>query len=142
MSDGGERPDLSDIMNNKKDKKKPVKKQAKSPPASAPKKAAPVVAAEDEDRNNGDSDNSSGDAEEDSSFEESSSYEADEVIDALFDSLKSVMSDGRRRMLRDALKSRIAGVSDETKKNAAIGKIASKLGDNDYWTAYAKKLFG
>lgn len=123
LSEGGTRPDMSDLINKKSSKKtssskKPIDTNKRS--TGAAKSTAKV---EDE--------------------ESSSSDEPyEQLLDALFESLSGKIDRMTRSRLRDSLRERIERISDPEKRNASVGKIAEKLGDTEYWVEYARKLFG
>jgi hypothetical protein len=62
------------------------------------------------------------------------------LMSELNDSLTGVIDGPIRSKLIKYLISRIESISDSNKREATISKIAEKLGDDDYWIAYAEKM--
>lgn len=120
LSEGGARPDMSDLIN----KKSPKKTSGAKKPTDTSKRDAGKAR--------------SSRVEDDASSEEP--YE--QLLDALYESLSGKIDLITRSRLRESLRERIERISDPEKRNASVGKIAEKLGDTDYWVEYAKKLFG
>jgi hypothetical protein len=57
----------------------------------------------------------------------------------LDNSLSDVIDGPVRSKLIKYLFNRIESISDSKKREATLSKIAEKLGDEDYWIAYAEK---
>jgi len=145
LEEKGERPDISYLTDRKKKKKsqdkfsaiaerKPKKKPS---PSAAPKKSPSSSSSLRDDD----------DAEDDSPQDDSSPPPAATrqpahkiVIQELSESLQSVLSDKQRKQLVDYLQAKIESVEDPAKRDAVVAKIAQRLGDDEYWEAYAQKL--
>lgn len=72
--------------------------------------------------------------------EEGASYK--EVLMELNSSLKGALSGAKRKELVLFLQDRIESVSNLEKRETVVSKIASKLGENQYWIDYHEKVFG
>ena len=128
LNEGGERPDMSDIINKKSSKKnKGVKKSRE-----ADKRGIET------------SKISSADDDNEAAFDETiySDEPYEQLLNTLYESLSGKVDMMTRIRLRDSLRERIERISDRDKRNVTVGKIAEKLGDTEYWVDYARKLFG
>lgn len=163
LQDGGEKPDISHII-NRKSKKKASKGTLKDRPNGDKKKAANKAAkstmkADDNDySDNGDvedSNNSKSNNNKDSNISRdinsnsnsnssgksataTSSYQ--DVLDELYISLDGVIDDGARSKLLNFLSNRLETITDDSKRSATLTKIAQQLGNDEYWIAYSDKL--
>ena len=61
------------------------------------------------------------------------------LYQALYESLDDIMDKPRRKRLVRYIQGRMAALPT-TKRDATLSKVAQKLGDGDYWLAYANKL--
>jgi hypothetical protein len=144
--EGGERPDISHIINRKSNSKgkkgaggggdKSLKKK-RAPPAPTSTSSSSY--------NNDDDDDESDDIivpKKKIPVGKEQPREETYVImlGELYDGLESVLSDDSRANVVEYLKQRIEAISDPSKQAATIRKIAEKLGDDDYWVDYASKL--
>jgi hypothetical protein len=141
--EGGDRPDISNIINRKSKPK--GKKAAPAGDKSPKKKSAPQAPAPQSFNDDDDEDIAA--ASEDipkkspQKAKESSSEETYLVmLGELYDGLEGVLSDDSRADVVEYLKQRIESIADPTKKATTVRKIAEKLGDDDYWVEYAAKL--
>ena len=142
--EGGERPDISHIINRKSNSKgkkggandKSLKKK-KSPPA--PTKSSSY---DDDDDETDEIIAATNVPKKKIPVGKESAREETYVImlGELYDGLESVLSDDSRANVVEYLKQRIEAISDPSKQAATIRKIAEKLGDDDYWVEYASKL--
>ena len=156
--EGGERPDISHIINRKSNSKgkkggandKSIKKK-KSPPASptaSSKSSSPSSYDDDDDDNDDDESNeiiASKNVPKKKNVPVGKEQPVREevyviMLGELYDGLESVLSDDSRANVVEYLKERIEAISDPLKQAATIRKIAEKLGDDDYWVDYASKL--
>ena len=146
VTEGGSRPDMSDVINNQT-KKKVKKNKSPSPSTSSssssaekevevPKNKDPVMKRRDFQEKKEE------EKEEEDLDEGGSEDEAFKGLMAtLFDSLAgSSLSVAKRRQLIGSLEDRVSRIVDEEKKKTVIAKIGEKLGDTDYWINYASKL--
>lgn len=146
--EGGDRPDISGIINRKSKPK--GKKTAAAAGDKSPKKKSPPQAPTSQSFND--------DEEEDASAataaaaanvpkispQGSKESPKDEIylvmLGELYDGLEGVLPDDSRADVVEYLKQRIESIADPTKKASTVRKIAEKLGDDDYWVQYAAKL--
>jgi hypothetical protein len=61
------------------------------------------------------------------------------LYQALYESLDDIMDKPRRKRLVRYIQGRMAALPT-TKRDATLSKVAQKLGNGDYWLAYADKL--
>ena len=157
--EGGERPDISHIINRKSNSKgkkggandKSIKKK-KSPPASptaSSKSSSPSSYDDDDDDDNDDDESDEIIASKNVPKKKNVPVGKEQpvreevyviMLGELYDGLESVLSDDSRANVVEYLKERIEAISDPLKQAATIRKIAEKLGDDDYWVDYASKL--
>ena len=157
--EGGERPDISHIINRKSNSKgkkggandKSIKKK-KSPPASptaSSKSSSPSSYDDDDDDDNDDDESDEIIASRNVPKKKNVPVGKEQpvreevyviMLGELYDGLESVLSDDSRANVVEYLKERIEAISDPLKQAATIRKIAEKLGDDDYWVDYASKL--
>ena len=122
LSEGGPRPDMSDLINKKSSKKTGSAKKSTDTTKRSATTTKPSAGVD---------------------YGSSSTGEPyEQLLDALYESLSGKIDMITRSRLRDSLRERIERISDPDKRNASVGKIAEKLGDTEYWVEYAKKLFG
>ena len=62
------------------------------------------------------------------------------VLSELYESLDGVLRDDKRNALLALLQERIEAIADPAKREATVAKIAERLGDEDYWVTYAKRI--
>ena len=153
--EGGERPDISHIINRKSSSKgkkggandKSIKKK-KSPPASPTASSKSSSSSYDDDDDDNDNDEGDGIIASANVPKKKVPVGKEPVreevyvimLGELYDGLESVLSDDSRANVVEYLKERIEAISDPLKQAATIRKIAEKLGDDDYWVDYASKL--
>eukprot|EP01035_Chromulina_nebulosa_P017802 gene17802-23410_t len=114
ISEGGERPDISDIINQKPVKKKNSKKSSTNSTASETKIKS-------------DSKTTSSNKKVDSNNDTVNSEKYLQVLDKLSDSLENEIPPQIKR------KTRLSTISDEKKLNNALVKIEERIGDIEYW---------
>lgn len=142
--EGGERPDISHIINRKSNSK--GKKGGSGGDKSLKKKKAPPAPTATSSSNYNDDDDDESDEiivpKKKITVGKEQPREETYVImlGELYDGLESVLSDDSRANVVEYLKQRIEAISDPLKQAATIRKIAEKLGDDDYWVDYASKL--
>ena len=64
------------------------------------------------------------------------------LLEELENSLEGTLSYNSRAAVIKYLRGRLEGISDETKRQTAMGKIAARLGDEAYWVQFASNLGG
>jgi len=96
----------------------------------------PVVVSADDDADAGGEDGEDGR----SSAHADSSSNVIQLFKELEESLEGVLSAAKTEKLLLYLKRRVAGISNPAKKEAALSKIAEKLGSDKYWKDYAAGL--
>ena len=140
--DGGDRPDISNIIGRKQ---KPKTRKTAGTDKSLKKKRATeaLPSADFKDDDDDDEEITSASKMTPKSSKEKNNT-SDEVYIAmlgeLYDGLEGVMSDDSRANVVEYLKERIEGITDTARRSATIRKIAEKLGDDNYWVDYASKL--
>ena len=141
--EGGDRPDISNIINRKS---KPKGKKAAAAGEKSPKKKNSPQAPTSQNFNDDEDEETAAPSESipKKSMQkpkESSSEETYLVmLGELYDGLENVLSDDSRADVVEYLKQRIESITDPNKKATTVRKIAEKLGDDDYWVEYAAKL--
>jgi hypothetical protein len=141
--EGGDRPDISNIINRKS---KPKGKKAAAAGDKSPKKKSAPQAPTSQSFNDDDDKDIAAASENipkksPQKAKESSSEETYLVmLGELYDGLEGVLSDDSRADVVEYLKQRIESIADPAKKATTVRKIAEKLGDDDYWVEYAAKL--
>merc|ERR1711871_244359 len=169
VTEGGERPDLTGMMGQKKNKKKKKRKtygmEKERPP---PKKNDPQSKKADKNKLSNDDeegrdnkkrkskkssdDNSIGESSTMSysyssysviyfsSKESSSSDESTlKLLNALYSSLDGVMPDSKRQNVCEYVLKRLNAISNEEKRDVAAVKISQKLGDSAYWLNFVEQ---
>ena len=151
--DGGDRPDISHIINRKP---APKGKKVAGGDKMMKKKKAPEVSSDYSDDNDDEDDvedvkpskTNNKMTPKSPKSPSTPTPKAPEPVDEtylmmlgeLYDGLDGVMSDDSRANVVEYLKQRIESIGDLNKRAATIRKIAEKLEDNDYWVDYAAKL--
>ena len=143
--EGGERPDISHIINRKSNSKGKKGAGGGGDKSLKKKKAPPAPTSTSSSSYNDDDDDESDDIivpKKKIPVGKEQPREETYVImlGELYDGLESVLSDDSRANVVEYLKQRIEAISDPLKQAATIRKIAEKLGDDDYWVDYASKL--
>lgn len=62
------------------------------------------------------------------------------VLGELYESLDGALADKQRNALLALLQERIEAIADPAKRDATVAKIAERLGDDEYWVTYAKRI--
>ena len=143
--EGGERPDISHIINRKSSLKGKKGAGGGGDKSLKKKKAPPAPTSTSSSSYNDDDDDESDEIivpKKKISVGKEQPREETYVVmlGELYDGLESVLSDDSRANVVEYLKQRIEAISDPLKQAATIRKIAEKLGDDDYWVDYASKL--
>ena len=76
---------------------------------------------------------------DDGTAADSSGDRETKLYQALYESLEDTMDKPRRKRLVRYIQGRMASLPPN-KRDATLSKVAQKLGDGDYWRAYADKL--
>jgi len=148
LEEKGERPDISYLTDRKKKKKSQDKfsaiaerKPKKKPSPSAVPKKSPSSSSSLRDDDDAEDDTPQDDSSPPASAVAASRQPAHKIVlQELSESLQSVLSDKQRKQLVDYLQAKIESVEDPAKRDAVVAKIAQRLGDDEYWEAYAQKL--
>ena len=168
VTEGGERPDLTGMMGQKKNKKKKRKTYGMEKERPPPKKKDPQSKKTDKNKLSNDDeegrdnkkrkskkssdDNSIGESSTMSysyssysvsyfsSKESSSSDESTlKLLNALYSSLDGVMPDSKRQNVCEYVLKRLNAISNEEKRDVAAVKISQKLGDSAYWLNFVEQ---
>jgi hypothetical protein len=147
-----ERPDIAHLVNRKQTSKKGTGKGGtlRRPPGrnkqgdgskskSKRRKEEDKVDYNDDD---GEEDNIIGNSNSKSNSKSKSDSAVEDLLTELDGSLVSVsaISSASRAKVVAYLRSRLDGITDAAKKDNAMGKIAARLGDSDYWVDFARNL--
>eukprot|EP00607_Mallomonas_marina_P008762 CAMPEP_0182419036 /NCGR_PEP_ID=MMETSP1167-20130531/3426_1 /TAXON_ID=2988 /ORGANISM="Mallomonas Sp, Strain CCMP3275" /LENGTH=365 /DNA_ID=CAMNT_0024593611 /DNA_START=43 /DNA_END=1140 /DNA_ORIENTATION=+ len=137
LSEGGERPDLSHLINNKpKSKKrsngtvqdrKPKTKKAKKKSSERETRLSRNSAKKEKTK-------------ESKRERESGRGGYSGVFGDLYEALSGVVEEDMRRKVVDNIQSRMNKIEDEVKRNRTLERIKSKLEDSEYWQEYASAL--
>lgn len=142
VEEGGERPDISDLIGTtkKKSSSQPLRKPGNKTPEKKSKTSTSKNEEEEEEEENVGNQEKKPVSKKSSPSVNKESNSLDEsnnrVLMELSESLEDVISIRDRKRLVDYLKSRLESISEPKKRASAYAKIAERLGDIDYWTDY------
>jgi hypothetical protein len=135
LEEQGERPDIAHLVNRKKATKKKNKGTLKDRPKKKKRKEEKMDFSDDED-----------DKVTPTPTPPSPAPAAapksplDKLLLELGSSLQGTLSESSRATVLKYLRGRLEGISNEDKQQSAMGKIAARLGDEEYWVNFAANL--